>query len=183
MRIITGKLKGRNVPIPKTDLLRPTSDRTKESLFSVIAARRYLDQTVVLDLFAGSGNLGFEAISRGAKHATFVDSESAHLEHITKLATTFEVDDQILTVQSDVEDYLERSHASFDFIFADPPYDYYNMEGLIHSIMDNDWLNTDGWFILEHDKRHDFSKLEKCVFSKAYGRTIVSIFKHSDLDS
>lgn len=183
MRIITGKLKGRNIPIPKTDLLRPTSDRTKESLFSVIAARRYLDQTVILDLFAGSGNLGFEAISRGSKHVTFVDNESEHLNHITQLAEAFAVDDQIVTVLSDVQDYLERPHAVFDFIFADPPYDYYNMEGLIHTIMDNDWLNDDGWFILEHDKRHDFSGLEKCVFSKAYGRTIVSIFKHSDLDS
>ncbi len=183
MRIITGKLKGRNIPIPKTDLLRPTSDRTKESLFSVIAARRYFDETVVLDLFAGSGSLGFEALSRGSKHATFVDNEAAHLEHITKLAKTFEVADLILTVHSDVTEYLERPHASFDFVFADPPYDYYNMEGLIYSVMDNHWLNEDGWFILEHDKRHDFSDLEKCVFSKAYGRTIVSIFMHSDLDS
>ncbi|WP_372903082.1 RsmD family RNA methyltransferase, partial [Rhodohalobacter sp.] len=68
MRVITGKLKGRKIPVPNTDLLRPTSDRTKEGIFSVIAARTYLDNTRVLDLFAGSGNLGFEAISRGAEN-------------------------------------------------------------------------------------------------------------------
>jgi 16S rRNA (guanine966-N2)-methyltransferase len=68
MRIITGKLKGRKIPIPDTGELRPTSDRTKEGIFGVIAARWFFDGCHVLDLFAGSGNLGFEAISRGVDH-------------------------------------------------------------------------------------------------------------------
>jgi 16S rRNA (guanine966-N2)-methyltransferase len=182
MRIITGKLKGRTIPVPKTGQLRPTSDRTKEGLFSVIDARTYLDNSRVLDLFAGSGNLGFEAISRGAEHCLFVDSDIQHIKQIEKTAKTLGVEEQIRTVATPVESFLGKNSGAFDFIFADPPYDYYNMKGMIEIIMNKNWLNEDGWFILEHDKRHDFSDHSFCVFSKPYGRTIVSIFKRSDVD-
>ncbi len=182
MRIITGKLKGRTIPVPKTGQLRPTSDRTKEGLFSVIDARTYFDNTRTLDLFAGSGNLGFEAISRGAGHCLFIDSEISHIKQIEKTAKTFGVEKQVQVIAMPVEIFLEKNYGTFDFIFADPPYEYYKMEEMIHTIMNNNWLNEDGWFILEHDKRHDFSSHEYCVFSKPYGRTIVSIFKKSDVD-
>ncbi|MEX0823221.1 MAG: 16S rRNA (guanine(966)-N(2))-methyltransferase RsmD [Balneolaceae bacterium] len=182
MRIITGKLKGRKIPVPPTDQLRPTTDRAKEGLFSVIAARVYLENTRILDLFAGSGNLGFEAISRGAESALFVDNESRHIQHIEKLAKTFGVESQVQTIAMDIEKFLEKDYGSFDFIFADPPYDYFLMEEMIDTILDGNWLREDGWFILEHDKRHNFSSKEHCVYSKAYGRTIVSIFKLSDVD-
>lgn len=182
MRIITGTLKGRNVPAPKTDLLRPTSDRTKEGIFSVIAARRYFESTRVLDLFAGSGNLGFEAISRGAESVLFVDQEAAHIRHIEKLAEMFGVEKQVSTRTAAVEEYLEQPGQTFDFIFADPPYDFFFMEGIIDLILEGDILNEQGWFILEHDKRHDFSGHPHCVYAKPYGRTIASIFmiKNSD---
>jgi len=179
MRIITGKLKGRNIPIPKTDQLRPTSDRTKEGMFSVIAARRYFDDTEILDLFAGSGNLGFEAISRGSRHVTFVDNISQHIDHINKLAETFDVSDQVTTVVSDIESFLGNRSKKYDLIFADPPYDYFHMEQMVEIILSNNWLNSDGWFILEHDKRHDFRDHKNCVFSKPYGRTVVAIFTES----
>ena len=178
MRIITGKLKGRTIPTPKTDLLRPTTDRTKEGLFSVIDARAWFDNSRVLDLFAGSGNLGFEAISRGASTCLFVDQEVIHTRQIEATAKIFGVEDQIQTVTSEVETFLERGdRGTFDFIFADPPYDYFFMKEMTDTILNNNWLNKDGWFILEHDKRLDFSDHDKCVFSKAYGRTIVAIFK------
>src|SRR5690625_7469288 len=92
MRIITGKLKGRKIPVPETGELRPTSDRAKEALFSVIDGRRYFDGTHVLALFAGSGNLGFEAISRGSDQVLFVDSKNEHLRQMAKLSRTFGVD-------------------------------------------------------------------------------------------
>ncbi|MEX2463957.1 MAG: 16S rRNA (guanine(966)-N(2))-methyltransferase RsmD [Balneolaceae bacterium] len=182
MRIITGKLKGRNIPIPKTDLLRPTSDRTKEGMFSVIDARVYFDQTRVLDLFAGSGNLGFEAISRGASTSLFVDSVSDHIKQIEKTAKHFGISEQISTLTMDTELFLEKDYGQFDFVFADPPYEYYKMTEMIDIVMKNDWLKEDGWFILEHDKRHNFADHPQCVFSKPYGRTIVSIFKLNNVD-
>lgn len=184
MRIITGKLKGRQIPIPKTDLLRPTSDRTKEGLFSVIDARTYFDQARVLDLFAGSGNLGFEAISRGASNCLFVDNIAEHLNQIEKTAVKFGIKDQVSTLSMDVELFLEKDYGQFDFIFADPPYEYYKMAEMIDMITDIDknWLKDDGWFILEHDKRHSFTDHPHNVFSKPYGRTIVSIFKRDSAD-
>lgn len=182
MRIITGKLKGRKIPTPGTDLLRPTTDRTKEGIFSVIAARRYFESTHVLDLFAGSGNLGFEAISRGSESALFVDREAEHIRHIEKLADTFGVSGQVATRVMPVEEYIESPGRSFDFIFADPPYDYFYMEGIIDMIIAGSFLNESGWFILEHDKRHDFSDHEHCVYSRPYGRTIVAIFMREKTD-
>lgn len=176
MRIITGSLKGRPIPVPGTNLLRPTSDRTKEGMFSVISARRYFDNTKVLDLFAGSGNLGFEAISRGATHCTFVDNEPRHIKHIESIAAKFDILSALKTYVMDIESFLQGSYGSFDFIFADPPYDYHDMSGMVEVILNNNWLKENGWFILEHDKRHNFRPHKHCVFSKPYGRTIVSIF-------
>lgn len=177
MRIITGKFKGRTLPVPKTGLLRPTSDRAKEALFSVIEARTYFDKTRVLDLFAGSGSLGLEAISRGAESCLFVDIEPEHIKHIEKIGRQFGIEDQVRTFTMEAEAFLKTNAGGFDFIFCDPPYDYYDMEALPDTILSGNWLNEDGWFILEHDKTHDFEPHEHCVFSKAYGRTVVAIFK------
>lgn len=183
MRIITGTLKGRSIPVPKTGLLRPTSDRAKEGIFSVIDARRYFDNTRVLDLFAGSGNLGFEAISRGSSSCLFVDREIDHLKHIEKLADSFEVAEKIQGIALDVDLFMEKkSFGQFDFIFADPPYDYYMIPEMTDQILADEWLAPDGWFILEHDKRHNFSNHEKCVYTKSYGRTIASVFKTDPSD-
>jgi 16S rRNA (guanine966-N2)-methyltransferase len=180
MRIITGKLKGRTIDVPKTGQLRPTSDRAKEGIFSVISARRYFDRCRILDLFAGSGNLGFEAISRGAAHCLFVDQEAAHTRQIVKTAEKLGVSSEIQTITRSTEQFLEKNtRAPFDFIFADPPYDYFLMDEMLDTILTQNWLAEDGWFILEHDKYHDFSEHEKCVYSKAYGRTTASIFMHN----
>lgn len=176
MRIITGSLKGRRLKSPTTDETRPTSDRTKEGMFNVIDARRYFDDLEVLDLFGGSGNLGFEAISRGAAHVTFVDASRASVKIIEENATILGVSDQVRVVCSPVDTFLSRFARPFDLVFADPPYDYPEMEKLIDVVMNTGWLAEGGWFLLEHDKRHNFSEHPWCVFSKPYGRTIVTIF-------
>ncbi len=183
MRIITGRLKGRVIPVPDTGSLRPTSDRTKEGLFSVIAARRFFDGTRVLDLFAGSGNLGFEAISRGSEHVLFVDQHPEHIRHIEKLAHQFNIKRQVQTRTQSVEQFLDGPSTAHDFIFCDPPYDYFMMTKMTDKILHGGWLKPDGWFILEHDKRHDFSSHAHCFYARAYGRTIVSIFQAQAVDS
>lgn len=176
MRIITGKFKGRKLTIPKSDRVRPTSDRTKEGIFSVIAARRYFQNLRVLDLFAGSGNLGIEAISRGAAHCTFVDNEPVHTNHIQKTVTSFGIEKSVQILTLNIDDFLEKESSRFDLIFADPPYSYYAMQELPDKILQKNILNDKGWVILEHDKHNDFTDHPHCVFSKAYGRTIASIF-------
>jgi len=176
MRIITGTLKGRQIHIPNTLNVRPTTDRTKEGLFSILDSRKYIRDTTVLDLFAGSGNLGIEAISRGAKSVLFVDSDRRNIDHIEQLAKEFEISDQIRTVTSPVEKFLEGMPLPYDIIFADPPYEYPLMEELIDTITTDGWLADNGWLILEHDSRHDFRDHPHCAYNKNYGRTYVSIF-------
>lgn len=176
MRIITGTLKGRQIHIPNTLNVRPTTDRTKEGLFSILDSRKYIRSATVLDLFAGSGNLGIEAISRGAKSVLFVDSDRRNIDHIEKLGKEFDISDQIRTVPSTVEKFLEGMPLPYDIIFADPPYDYPMMEELINTITTEGWLADHGWLMLEHDKRHDFREHPHCAYAKNYGRTYVSIF-------
>jgi len=182
MRIITGKLKGRRFDAPKDVKVRPTSDRAKEGLFNVIEARRYLSGTRVLDLFAGSGNLSFEAISRGANSALMVESSTEAVKHIEKTALKFGISKQVSSYAMPVERFLKQRTTSFDIIFADPPYDWPEIPEMIDTILDNGWLEPEGWFILEHDVRHLFHDHPRCVFTKPYGRTIVSVFMHPEAE-
>ena len=183
MRIITGKLKGRRIHIPKGLDVRPTTDRTKESIFNKIEAYKHIQGSVVLDLFGGSGNLGFEAISRGAKSVTFVELSQKNVRHIENVASEFGVEGQIRTNVDDVQSYLNGMAIPYDFIFCDPPYEYAWMEKMIAQILENNWLQEEGWFILEHDKYHKYKEHPHCFFSKAYGRTTISIFEKYPLDS
>jgi 16S rRNA (guanine(966)-N(2))-methyltransferase RsmD len=176
MRIITGTLKGRNISIPKTLNVRPTSARTKEGLFSVLDARKFIRGARVLDLFAGSGNLGIEAISRGADQVLFVDSDRRNTKHIENISAEFDISEQVRTVTSPVEKFLEGMPLPYDIIFSDPPYDYPLMNEMIETILNDGWLAEGGWLILEHDKRHNFSDHPHCAYYKKYGRTHVSIF-------
>jgi len=176
MRIITGTLKGRKIHIPNTLNVRPTTDRTKEGLFSILDARKYIRGARVLDLFGGSGSLGFEALSRGCESVLFVDSDRRNIRHIEKVAEDFDLLDRIRTATSPVEDFLEGLPLPYDIIFSDPPYDYPHMEAMIETILSEGWLAEHGWLLLEHDKRHDFSQHAHCAYVKAYGRTHLSIF-------
>ncbi len=177
MRIITGKFKGRQLETPLDLSIRPTADRCKESMFNVIESRKGIQNTRVLDLFAGTGNLGFEAISRGAAHVTSVDISPESGRLVRAGAKWFEIEPQITFVGADIDAYLEKQvPGSFDIIFADPPYDWPGIPTLPDKLLRTDWLDEDGWLIIEHDARHSFSNDPRCVFAKPYGRTIVSIF-------
>lgn len=176
MRIITGTLKGRRFNAPKDTVVRPTSDRAKEGLFNVIQARRYIQNARVLDLFAGSGNLGFEAISRGAASVLAVEYSRTAVQHIEDTAAGFDISDQIETRAMPVERFLEQPPRAYDIVFADPPYDLEGIPDMVEQIVYGGWLAHEGWLVLEHDVRHLFHEHPDCVFTKPYGRTIVSIF-------
>ncbi|MGM0587927.1 MAG: 16S rRNA (guanine(966)-N(2))-methyltransferase RsmD [Bacteroidota bacterium] len=180
MRIITGSLKGRKIPHPQTQNVRPTTDRTKEGMFNAIVARRHIRGLRVLDLFAGTGNLTFEAISRGAESALCVDSQGENLEYIQELADKFGVSDQIRTRRADVAQFLEGPPIPFDLIFCDPPYEYPLMHDMVEQILEKGWLAPDGWLVLEHDRRHHFEHHPHSIYSKPYGRTIVVIFERPE---
>lgn len=182
MRIITGTLKGRRVSVPKNVELRPTTDRVKESMFAVIEARKGLAGLHILDLFAGSGNLSFESISRGARRIVAIEQSSIAVHHINKTAKTLHIDPQIHVLAANVEQYLDGAAQTFDLVFADPPYTYPYIPHLIERVLSH-WLSDQGWLVLEHDLRHQFQDHPHCVFSKAYGRTIVTIFTKTPVES
>ena len=177
MRIITGTLKGRQIRIPKDVEIRPTTDRAKESIFNRIEARYFLDGVHILDLFAGSGNMGFEAISRGVEKVVAVESNPRHTELMLKNAENLGVENQIRIITTDVLTYLEGNPVPFHFIFCDPPYQYPFFDELIEKVLSQNWLTEEGWFILEHDKSRFFDDHPNCTFTKKYGRTVVSIFQ------
>lgn len=182
MRIITGTLKGRRIHIPTNLDVRPTTDRVKEGMFSVIDSRKFIAGARAMDLFAGSGSLGFEAISRGAESVLFVDEDRYNVSHIEKTAGEFGVEERCRTAVSRVEDYLDGPPAPFDFIFCDPPYEYPQMEAMVAAILEKNWLRSGGWLILEHDSRHDFRDHPKLLQQKEYGRTYVCFFESGDAD-
>lgn len=175
MRIITGTLKGRRLSVPKNVELRPTTDRVKESMFAIIEARKGFAGLHILDLFAGSGNLTFESISRGAQRIVAVEQSPIAVQHINKTAKSLQIDTKIHVLAANVEHYLDGVPQTFDLVFADPPYTYPYIPHLIEQVLSN-WLKDAGWLVLEHDLRHQFEEHPHCVFSKAYGRTIVTIF-------
>jgi 16S rRNA (guanine966-N2)-methyltransferase len=124
MRIISGAFKGRQLYVPPG--IRPTADRVKEAVFSIISNKWDISGIQVLDLFAGSGALGFEALSRGAAHAVFVDKSAGSIKAIKRNAINLGLGEQVEAVSGDAISYLSKSSDShlFDLVFCDPPYEF-----------------------------------------------------------
>jgi 16S rRNA (guanine(966)-N(2))-methyltransferase RsmD len=175
MRIITGKLKGRIIPVPQGSAIRPTTDRVKESIFSMLEVHKGIHDALVLDVFAGSGSLGFEAISRGAARVVFVEQQRGACLQLEETAKKFGISEQIQTITAPAERFLKQTPRPFDIIFADPPYEYPFIQAMVNHILEAGWLKPDGWLILEHDRRHAFFDDPRCISTRSYGRTIVSI--------
>lgn len=175
MRIIAGRLRRRTLRAPSGNLTRPTTDRTREALFNLLEARLSFEDADVLDLFAGTGALGLEAISRGARAATFVEQSSKVMNYVRQNANDLGVADQCWMLRADAISYLERySGPPFDVIFADPPYALDDLERLPDLAVPH--LKPDGRFVLEHDKRLVFEDHPHLDTTRPYGRTTVSVF-------
>ena len=175
MRIIAGTLRRRKISVPRGLEVRPTTDRTREAIFSMIFGRIDLPSARVLDLFAGSGALGFEAVSRGAAHVTFVESSSRIASVIQSNAQDLDVESKVDIVVDDVKRFAARHRAPlYDVVLADPPYSFREIEALPDTLMG--LVAPGGLLILEHDGRYDFREHSNVVRSRAYGRTTVSLF-------
>ncbi len=175
MRIIAGQYKRRVLTAPKGLLTRPSTDRTRESLFNLVESRMDLDGAQVLDLFAGTGALGLEALSRGAAAVTFVESNAEVLKFTRKNAQTLEVEEACAFLRADAVQFMQRyAGRPWDLALADPPYDLPQLADLPALILPH--VSADGLFILEHDVRHAFAAHPDLLTSRPYGRTIVSVF-------
>ena len=168
MKIISGKYKGRVLKGFDITGTRPTMDRVKESLFGTI--QRYVPGSVVLDLFAGSGNLGIEALSEGASFAYLVDSNSKAIKVIKENINNIGITD-IEVIHSDYKEALKSFNNKFDLIFLDPPYNTDYIEKSIKLIEDNNLLNDDGIIVCESDAidKIIYSDVFKKVKEKKYG--------------
>lgn len=175
MRIVAGTLRGRPLQAPGGDETRPTTDRARESIFNLVGARIELVDAFVLDLFAGSGALGLEAVSRGAAACTFVESHPGALRVAKQNARALGVEDACTFVKADALTFTARYHGPhFDLILADPPYGLAMLPHLPGRLVP--LLSPDGLLVLEHDARHDFTTHPACLLARRYGQTVVSIF-------
>ena len=167
MRIISGIRRGHKLFEFEGDDVRPTTDRVKESVFNII-------QT-----FAGSGALSFEAISRGAKKAVCLDKDKRSIDIIKKNANSLDFSDYCEIINTSCFDYMERAKEKFDVIFLDPPYNKNFIEPVLEGIVKNNLLNEDGIVVLESDGtdfHDDFDGLEM-YRQRKYGRTYITVYK------
>jgi len=177
MRIISGKHKGRRLVAPKNLPVRPTTDMCKESLFNILNNYFNFHGLKVLDLFSGTGNISYEFASRGAGPITSVDGDFGCVNFIKKTASDLDLDISVL--KSDVFKFLDKSKASYDIIFADPPYDLdqEQFEKIIQLIFDNELLEEEGMLIVEHSKHTKLDHMMHFSFAKNYGGSVFSFYE------
>ncbi len=182
MRIISGSRRGHKLFEFDGQDVRPTTDRVKESVFNLIQS--YVPGARVLDMFAGSGALSFEAISRGADSAILIDCDANSVALIKKNIKSLGFEDTCTVLKSSCFDYIKTAFTKFDIIFLDPPYNKGFIEPALSAISDSGILSESGIIVLESDNtdfRNDFAGLEM-IKQKRYGRTFITIYKGNDTE-
>ena len=163
MRIIGGKLAGLRLNPPQNLPVRPTTDIAKEALFNILNNRIDFEDKTCLDLFAGTGNITFELASRGVASVDAVDLHGKCVFYISETAKKLGVT-QVKTRKADVFKYIKAAKNSYDFIFADPPYDIGLLPQLAELILNQGLLNPGGILVVEHPKRTKIGR--KSVFCR-----------------
>ena len=176
MRIISGIFRGRRLSPPKNITARPTTDFAKESLFNLLNNRIDFEGIDVLDLFAGTGGIGIECVSRGAREVTAV--EIAHVQQNWIITCCRQLGIRNLSlIRGDVFKFLNACHTKYDFIFADPPYALEELPALPDLILKQEILKENGWLVIEHGKDTDFTSHPKHVETRTYGSVHFSFFQ------
>ena len=178
MRVITGKARGVQLKTPDGMLTRPTTDRVKEALFSIINFD--IPGAKVLDLFGGTGQLGIEALSRGAKSVVFVDAREDACKLIKENLKRTKLEQDGRIVRSDYLDYLKRCREQYSIIFLDPPYAEVFLENALKQITEIDILQSDGIIVTERPLGKELPwEFEGFTRSKdyKYGKTLLTIYR------
>lgn len=176
MRIITGKYKGRHFDVPRTFKARPTTDFAKENLFNVLRAYVDFEETRALDLFAGTGSITLELLSRGCPRVVAVEKDRQH--HAFIHSTLKKLGDTAAQpVMGDALKFAERCGEGFDLVFADPPYALPELGELPGRVLGSHVLAEGGLFVLEHGKDHDFAAHPDFLEHRAYGSVNFSFFR------
>lgn len=181
MRVIAGLYKGRRLDTPKSDAIRPTSDKVRGAIFNMLLAHIDLNDAHVLDAFCGTAALGLEALSRGAKHCTFIDVSRNSLNLAQHNIETLSVDKaRYSLLQKDVTQYHFKDTLAFDLVFLDPPYAQGLVEKTLNSLH-NAGILKDGAIVVAED-----AKDESCVLhsnfqilkEKEYGQTVIRLLRY-----
>lgn len=176
MRIIRGKYGRRRFSVPTNITARPTTDFARENIFNVIENLVDLEGLKCLDLFAGTGAVSFELLSRGAASVTSVEKSATQARFIEKVKQ--ELNDRNLhLLRTDALRYIRDSSTSFDFVFADPPYNLEGFGDIPQMVLESRLLHPGSIFIIEHSKNHDFSSLPHFIDHRVYGSVNFSIFE------
>ena len=176
MRIISGIYGRRRFDVPSSFSARPTTDFAKENIFNVISNYVDFEGLDALDLFAGTGSISFELLSRECRSVTAVEKNNAHASFISKVAKELKTNSLHL-IRGDVFRYLNTAPSkSFDFIFADPPYALNELPEVPSLIFERDLFRYGGIFVMEHPKTNDFSNLPYFCQHRVYGSVNFSIF-------
>ncbi len=176
MRIVTGKYKGRHFDIPRTFKARPTTDFAKENIFNVLNGYIDFEGSTALDLFAGTGSITLEMLSRGCEKVISVELDRDHFAFIRQCLDKLQADNCV-PVRGDVFRFVKTCRMTFDLIFADPPYALKELPELPGLILGRQLLNEGGLLVFEHGKQYDFSSHPCFLEHRAYGSVNFSIFR------
>lgn len=169
MRVITGTARGSKlITVEGTEVVRPTTDGVKEAIFSAIQFE--IEGRTVLDLFAGSGQLGIEALSRGAKQAYFIDASAASIKVVKENLRHTKLEDRATVVNMPFSAFLKSTRAVFDIAILDPPYNYRIIQKVLPRLVE--CMSENGVIICEHEK--------ECVLPREIGDfEIAKVLRHS----
>jgi 16S rRNA (guanine(966)-N(2))-methyltransferase RsmD len=187
MRVIAGTARGRTLKAVPGTTTRPTTDKVKEAIFSMIGP--YFDGGRALDLFAGTGGLGIEAISRGIDKAVFIDADRKAIETIQANLATVKFSDQAAVFRNDslrAVKKLGEKREAFDLVFLDPPYVIQTMHEVIAELQELGLVHADSVIVVEHDAALTYPEqigAFTCTRRATYGDTAISIYRNTEEDS
>ena len=177
MRIISGKYGGRKInPPANMPHTRPTTDIAKEGLFNILQHRIDFEDAKTLDLFGGTGCISYELASRGAGSLTIVEKDTIMQAFIKKNIELLKIENAKV-IQMDVFSYLNTCTETFDFIFAGPPYALNTIDDIPKIIVSKNLIAPEGFFVLEHTPRNDYTSFAGFSFQRNYGTTVFSFFE------
>jgi 16S rRNA (guanine966-N2)-methyltransferase len=175
MRIVGGEYRGRIFIPDKKFSARPTTDLAKEALFNILSNRYDFEGMTILDLFSGTGSIGYEFISRGATEVTFVEKNNHHIGFIRGVIQKLDIKNARV-IRDDVFKFIKNCKTRFDIIFLDPPFDMERINDLPDLILKSNLLKNNGIMILEHSRNYDFSGIHNFTDTRRYGKVNFSFF-------
>ncbi len=177
MRIISGKFKGRQIKAPASLPVRPTTDYAKSGLFNILASRYNIKILEVADLFAGTGSITYELLSRGCEKIVAVDHHPSCIKFIRNTLDLLEANRNITAVQADALQWLKNTPLNFDLIFADAPFDQTPAEQLVEIVFQRNLLKKNGVLIIEHASSLALNGLPYFRECRKYSQVSFSFFR------